>query len=140
MSEALLSDLDRRVLNYVRAVPGKTAAGIADALGEDYHQVYASLGRLQRKGLVKRVRIAGGRKARTRYFEVWEPQRERLWLYQSEVDLRTCDLCLRYNGEIFNEEELAEIFPFLRRTGRFIWRPHVHPNCRCFLKLIIGGA
>lgn len=57
-----LADLDRRVVDSIRSVPGSGAAQIAERLGEPVVDVRRSLYRLKRAG---RVRVTGNTRAAT---------------------------------------------------------------------------
>jgi hypothetical protein len=57
-----------------------------------------------------------------------------LWYYFTvTVDNSLCEVCLKYDGKILLGSSLRSEFPFHTVDDENIIKPHVHPNCRCFL-------
>ena len=51
-------------------------------------------------------------------------------------DTRVCPECQRYDLSVMSRKEIAGTFPYLEKLSDTVWLPHVHPNCRCELRLI----
>ena len=61
------------------------------------------------------------------------------WVYDAKNDEKTCDDCDTLDGqkfEIGDISELEAIFPYGEAEGRDLFRPNVHPNCRCEIILL----
>ena len=122
---------ERLVLDFIEENPGMTAMGISLRLRFRYPEmsigkVSGYLSSLSRGDLIKR--------ADGRWVPVYEADPEAVWGYEAEVDDRICDRCYDYYtiGEM-DESTVLNEFPYLRKVGRYVWRPMVHPNCRCRL-------
>ena len=56
------------------------------------------------------------------------------WIFR--VEAGACELCLTYEDRVFKTEEIPPEFPYAAVLMENIIEPHVHPNCRCQLRLI----
>ena len=72
--------------------------------------------------LVKLIRIVDA----VRAFEQSQPFR-----YYAITDDRTCEACMKYDGDWFSWEDMVNTFPDLERISDATYLPHIHPNCRC---------
>lgn len=121
---------EQAVADFVNLRPGLHAWDVGHGLGEDPYEVYYVLRKLERRGtLTVKDR---------RWFPVHEPRSGVLWGWETEIDDRTCDRCRELDGETFTEEQLIDKFPYLRKVGTYVWRPMLHPNCRCRLIRLVA--
>ena len=51
-------------------------------------------------------------------------------------DQKLCDQCLRYERAVMTRREIEGTFPYLEKVNAELWLPHVHPNCRCELRMM----
>lgn len=113
------------IIDFVDLHPGLHAWDIGYGLGRDPYEVYYVLRKFERLNILT-VRDR-------RWFPVYEPEKGVLWGWETEIDDRTCDRCRALDGEVFNEEDVISQFPYVRKVGKYVWRPMLHPNCRCRL-------
>lgn len=121
---------EQAIADFVSLRPGLHAWTIGHRLHEDPYEVYYVLRKLERDGVLA-VRDR-------RWFPVYGPRSGILWGYEAEIDDRTCDICRGYDGDTFTEEEVIEEFEYVRKVGVYVWRPMVHPNCRCRLVRLVA--
>ena len=62
-----------------------------------------------------------------------------VWLFDATLDSKVCKVC-RVAEEIgeFRGNNLRLNFPYWEIIDENTILPHVHPNCRCVLKRVIG--
>jgi hypothetical protein len=61
------------------------------------------------------------------------------WIFNSRNDAKTCDECQDLDGQTFEIADIAELgeeFPYGEAEGQDLFRPYVHPNCRCEIILV----
>ncbi|NVM20608.1 MAG: hypothetical protein HWN68_02370 [Desulfobacterales bacterium] len=126
MSEELVAP----ILDLVNMWPGRRVASIAAELDLPYEDVYYALHRLQAENLLVRRDF--------RWFPFYEPVEGVLWGFEAEIDDRTCEKCRLLHGRTFIEEELTKDFLYVRKVAPYVWRPQVHPNCRCRLIRLVA--
>lgn len=59
-----------------------------------------------------------------------------VWLFVGELDDRSCERCISYDGLTFTGEVVLGLFPWLEVETLMTIRPIVHPNCRCTLERV----
>ena len=59
-----------------------------------------------------------------------------VWLFVGELDDRSCERCMSYDGLTFTGEVVLGLFPWLEVESLMTIRPMVHPNCRCTLERV----
>jgi len=121
---------DERILQLLNIRPGLRAWQVGDQLGEDPYEVYPILRKFVKLGMVEER----GR----RYFPVYEPDPDVLWGFESEFDEITCEKCKGYHGDTFTEPQVIAKFEYVRKIARMVWRPQVHPHCRCRLIRLVA--
>jgi len=60
---------------------------------------------------------------------------KKVFTFVAVGDERTCPECAGFNGQIFTEDEAESMFDYLEKNHT-VWKPNVHPNCRCRLVLM----
>jgi hypothetical protein len=53
--------------------------------------------------------------------------------YVAIMDERACDVCLGYDKGLMTPNEAEDRFDYLEKWTYGVWKPNVHPSCRCFL-------
>ena len=56
--------------------------------------------------------------------------------YTAISDDKTCPQCNRYDGSLMTRVEMRSVFPYLEKISNYLYYPHVHPNCRCWLEKV----
>lgn len=62
-----------------------------------------------------------------------------LWRYIAVTDDRTCSACMMHHGKVFitqdenKPDELFALFPYGELVSPTLFKPNVHPNCRCVI-------
>jgi len=62
-----------------------------------------------------------------------------LWRYIAVTDDRTCSACMMHHGKVFvtqdenKPDELFNLFPYGQLVSPTLFKPNVHPNCRCVI-------
>lgn len=116
--------MTERVLNHIQDKPGLPIYVIAQDLGLSLFVVSGYLAALKREELIREVE--------ERWIPNYQVETESLWGYQRYAG--ACDRCIAYAERgTFTEKEIFAEFPWLRKVGRNIWKPMVHPHCFCEL-------
>lgn len=68
--------------------------------------------------------------------ELFEQAEEILWGYEAEIDDKTCKDCKDLHGKTFSTDQVESKFEYLAKDT-YVWRPNVHPNCRCRLVRLV---
>lgn len=77
-----------------------------------------------------------------RAFSAFYAQMHSLWVFVTMRDDATCDECDSYDGElvdVLSDDDLYELFEYGDMVGDGVFKPNVHPNCRCILTKVYEG-
>jgi len=58
----------------------------------------------------------------------------RFYEFHDSNDSKVCEKCKALDNLIMTRREIEARFPYLEKVSKTLWKPHVHPNCRCELR------